>query len=65
MEAYIDNSQSVNINLQENMDILSIQRVSALLIWPQCPNLELAEGNLPSLRLLRFFSSKGQEDPQL
>lgn len=65
MEAYIDNSHGININLQENMDILHIHRVSALLIWPQCPNLELAEGNLPSLRLLRFFSSKGQEDPQL
>lgn len=65
MEAYVDNSQSVNINLQENMDILRIQRVSVLLIWPQCPNLELAEGNLPFLKLLRFFSSKGQEDPQL
>lgn len=65
MEACIGNSQSVNIDLQENTDIVSIHGASALLIWPQCPNLELAEGDLPSLRLLRFFSSKGQEDPQL
>lgn len=38
--------------------------MSALCMWPQWPNLELAEVNLPSLRLLRLFSSKGQDHPQ-